>query len=1328
MANNVPTGIQNMADRFRTPQHAEYGPVPIWWWSGDKVTRDRLRWQMEQLLSQGVAQAVIMNLAPSGPLYGALADDPPFMSEEWWELFLGVGEDARELGFRFWPYDQIGFSGANFQGRLVTQHPSWAGQKLGRAEQVLDSDDPFTLTIPQNAHALSAYAVNADGDSAVAVPLNGDTASWSGNGDRLVVVYAQEHGFDYFNAAAVAALMDTVHGEFKRRASHLFGNVIVGFFQDELPSMPTWGTDLADRFRAEYGHDVTASLAALWGDPLPADAAIDPDVVRISYERLRTRLSREGFFDQLNGWFAENGLQCGFDQQSPAREGDPVGSVAVYGDYVQTHSGFSAPGSDHLGDPKVHSSMAHLSGGTRTWIEAFHSSGWGGTLEETYDWLAPFLKRGATLYDPHAVYYSTPGGWWEWAPPSTCWRQPYWPEYHILSGAVTRLSEALSHGTLVADTALIFPTTTVQAGYTFTGPTNAAAAATRTYHSLNGETAWSSERRGILDEAAYEYEIVNDVLLADARVDEAGLHIGPAVFRNVILPAMTVIDDEAAQTLARFVDAGGTLVAVETVPDAFLGTGPGAEAFSTAVDAGHVIAVATAGEVVDKLRRTTPWVQTDVPSLLREVAGGYLLALFAHDASTGTEQPIYKGDEGYLDWIEVGWASFWEGLRETGYNFRPIGERTSQVTLHGTQARHVQRWNPTTGERSDVAVTVHDDGTLTIDVDFRDGSVTLLAIGDQLPPADRAVPRQARTGSSIAVTDWTVEPTSTLDNRWGDFASRDREGVLPIEVWSFETAVGESLDNDTIWRPAVATFGPFGEVAGPVSSETIPEYAWMEAEWSLSRGIRDDVMHRDNLGPKGYVPEEFLSWKDVEAGDVVAARTWIDVPDDNHTLVVGVNARAEIRIDDIRHPAAEDAGYWSSVPVTSGRHRVEFRFTAMEREPVRANFAVVGDLAAYQRAEWVVPTDLPVTASVVSVTRTFDLDAQPKDGRIQVGAEQPCTIFINGTEVGRQNAFHPYGGHREARFHPYDLAPHLQIGTNILELRSVDSDRQVAVVVDSVPAAFGGLDLLTGQGAWTATRDSVPTLLARRSRQWGDPRLLSLVPRPHPLPQAGWLEKPPYPDGVVANVIPDLNPTASDPRWLRCTLPIGTTSIEVPADQTFTAFLNGVPVIASDGRIELAAPAEFQTVLTLRFDAQDGRRGGALLSNPLRASTAATSAPLEDWTELGLGALAGEVCYRATLPDVSLGEGERVQLDLGQVRGSVEVLIDGATAGQLAWGPYVVDITDQIGSNSVVEVRVHNTLAGYLDVASPTPGVFPGQKRAGLFGPVNLVVTQDTVG
>jgi hypothetical protein len=433
----VRPGVEDLLDRFTDPG-PQYGPLPIWWWSGARVTRERLRWQMEQLVAGGVRQAVVLCLAPTGPMFGSVADDPPFLSPEWLELFDAACADAEELGFTLWLYDQIGFSGANFQGRLIAAEPEFAGQALFR-RQAEGTD--VALTAPPGHDPLAAYAVLEDGER-IALSPDGGTARWAGAPARVTLVHAGTSGFDYFSASACAALLDQVHGTMEKAVGHRFGRSIGGFFQDELPPMPTWGRDFAATFAEAYGYDLLPRLWALWEpDPSPEAAR-----VRRDYHAHRATLARRGFFDQHDAWFAERGLVCGFDQASPAREGDPVGGVHTYGDYLGLHRGYGAPGSDHWGDAKVHSSLAHANGHERTWIEAFHSSGWGGTLEETYDWLAAFLRRGATLYDPHAVYYATVGGWWEWAPPSTCWRQPYWPSYPVFATAVSRLCAVLTAG------------------------------------------------------------------------------------------------------------------------------------------------------------------------------------------------------------------------------------------------------------------------------------------------------------------------------------------------------------------------------------------------------------------------------------------------------------------------------------------------------------------------------------------------------------------------------------------------------------------------------------------------------------------------------------------------------------------------------------------------------------------------------------------------------------------------------------------------------------------------------------------------------------------
>ncbi|MCB0152810.1 MAG: hypothetical protein KDE01_34790, partial [Caldilineaceae bacterium] len=79
-------------------------------------------------------------------------------------------------------------------------------------------------------------------------------------------------------------------------------------------------------------------------------------------------------------------------------------------------------------------------------------------------------------------------------------------------------------------------------------------------------------------------------------------------------------------------------------------------------------------------------------------------------------------------------------------------------------------------------------------------------------------------------------------------------------------------------------------------------------------------------------------------------------------------------------------------------------------------------------------------------------------------------------------------------------------------------------------------------------------------------------------------------------------------------------------------------------------------------------------------------------------------------------------LDLGRVRGTAEVWVNGAPAGVRIWSPYRFDITALVRSGeNGIEVLVLNTLAPYLDAQSPTFYIFPGQCDSGLLGPVRLL-------
>ena len=120
-----------------------------------------------------------------------------------------------------------------------------------------------------------------------------------------------------------------------------------------------------------------------------------------------------------------------------------------------------------------------------------------------------------------------------------------------------------------------------------------------------------------------------------------------------------------------------------------------------------------------------------------------------------------------------------------------------------------------------------------------------------------------------------------------------------------------------------------------------------------------------------------------------------------------------------------------------------------------------------------------------------------------------------------------------------------------------------------------------------------------------------------------------------------------------------------------------------------------------------------------RLITGIAAAPIRigDWRDIGLGSWSGGVAYSRRLA----GGNDRTLLDLGRVRGSVRVNVDGRTVGEAFCQPYRFDLTGLLDpAGSEVEVTVFNTLAPYLEQASPTPWTFPSQLHSGLLGPVSL--------
>ncbi|MBK3642052.1 glycosyl hydrolase [Streptomyces sp. MBT33] len=1284
----------------------DFGPTPLWWWSGAKVTRERLAWQMRRFAEGGVHNLVVINLAPAGPGFGAPADDPPWFGEEWWARFTDACALARESGMRLWFYDQIGFSGANIQGGVTRLHPEATGLALRRRRTTLVNG-----TVPLGGSEILVAAYAADGRR-----LSGDGAGRiaAPEGSRVELVTAVPTAFDYLAPDAVALLMDAVHHEFDRRVPEYLGDVVAGSFQDELPGTNSWSTRLPKEFLARRGYDLLDHLPALFDAALPGDPRSAK--IRADYYAVRAELTEEALFRPLAAWHEERGMLLGCDQSHPARSGYPAQSTQIYTDYFRTHRWFSAAGSDHHGDSKVHSSMAHLYGHERVWIEAFHSSGWGGTLEDTYDWLLPFLRSGANLYNPHASYFGTAGGWFEWAPPSTDWRQPYWRQYPAFSRAVARICSIMSWGTYSADVAVLHPTATMQALIPLDAPVrhfgdgrlgegHADADETqRHYLELCGTNNWLRPRPGALDRRGISFDVIDDSSVQRATATEGALRLRELAYSAVLLPAATVLEEGTARRLTELLDAGGRVVAVGRLPEAAAGTAGDDSAVAALTAHPRLLrapdAEAGAAAVADAAGHAT----ADVPLLVRrqgEQAVALVTAAFP-DARAHPPKGVHTIDPA---------------------RYAP----TRTVTVRAPVAE-AEVWNPATGTRHPARVTVTPDAS-AIEVPVARGTARR--------------PEPARTVDLSA--GWQGRLVPTLDNTWGDLALPADSAVDEPQIWTMDWT-----EDDTGWGRTRATYGNRVRHLPPVPADRAPDpldraavarvltgdsplvppaERWAVSLFSSSRGIPDpDGL----LGNKGLVTEEFVRVPVPGAGTVARVRTVVETghrgPAD-----LNVGAAAAKRVWWNGDLLETGDGYLATarVHVDQQRNVLEYELSDAEDRPSQISAKAHAPLGSYfclshpdrfgPRPEFMcLPQGVRPDGSVTYRGR-LSVDGDGTRAVLVVGAAAGVTVLLDGVVVARQEKAEYYESDWGAvpMFFRHELTP--GAGEHVLDVVADGTRTRDAVFVDLVA---GAASLVSGAG-WEARTGSWRGRTVEHGGRFGELQHCHAAVRPHPLPHAEWLNGTPVLGSAVLPLrcTDDVREAA---QRFRFTVPPGTVALDLPLALPARVKVDGGPeqaLTASELTLERslaeAADVEVVTAPTAVL------RGGGAWHGPVRVRTVPAPLPLGDWRSLGLGGWSGGVTYARELRAPA---GADPVLDLGRVRGSVEVTVDGEPVGEAFCPPYRFELHGAAGRTVRIEVTVRNTLAPYLAEATPTAWAFPSMLASGLLGPVTLTLPESVPG
>jgi hypothetical protein len=826
-----------------------YGEVPFYWWQGDTLTRERILWQLDQLSGKGISSLQInYSHRDSGGLTYGLSNPskPPLFSEAWWNLFRWFSGEAckRDMTVSLSDYT-IGVGQGYSMDEAIKDIPELNGSIL-KCTTVIASGK-INRKMAENILSLTGYKIETDSslvpDSRAdllpevkggILKHNFGKSQW-----KVICVYAEK----------VIPSYNPMHPESGKAYNHYFFDKFEAalpdkgsgrlnfFFSDELNfrlSGNLWDDRFAAEFKKRKGYDILPHLDELFVNSGPLAPKI-----RLDYNDVIVSLSEEHFFEPVYKWHQDRGLIFGCDHGGRGRD------VTEFGDYFRTQRWNQGPGSDQprlskdIIKAKVASSIAHLYERPRVWLEGFHSSGWGTSSADVVDAIFANFIAGYNLLSFHGLYYSTMGGWWEWAPPDNHFRMPYWNQMEPLMNCVRRLSFLLSQGYHNCDVAIIYPTEPVIA------------------EMAGGKSVELAFRTGeLLYEKGIDFDFIDYGSLDRSEVEDKELKVSGEKYKVLIVPSMKAIHYSSLNKIEAFRQAGGIIVNIGDLPEAN-----------------------------DKTGMNDP----DAAALVRKIFSKGRNMIQCSDPKEVPSAIEGKYDEAFKIYGKV--------MDRPYVMHRIIGRREVYALYNipeGTRCffrseGDAQLWNPWNGRVTSLSASsehVKDGTDITLPLTSKEIQIIVFdpdgeGTGNNILP--ERILKEYDTGN-----EWEFELRPSLDNRWGDYELPAENRLLGPEIRQLYLSEDQDytggLVNLNASSQITCGFGPHFVKLGPLpqlpQKEEIlnlapsiasgdvsiagKKYKWEDYAFSWQLGVEGDYGHQGYHGLKGEMYDNFIRLGSIE--------------------------------------------------------------------------------------------------------------------------------------------------------------------------------------------------------------------------------------------------------------------------------------------------------------------------------------------------------------------------------------------------------------------------------------------------------------------------------
>ncbi len=1350
------TSYDTLLHYFKNPDHATYGEVPLWWWEGAPMSNERVTWQLETLADQGVKAVCPIQRSPG-------RCDPQSFDDEWWEMFRFVNQECQRLGIQLWAYDQIGYGHYGWLEKAAARTRDESIYKIDFQTVEANSGDTLKHGLPEGrliaarAYPLENGIANDQKSIDIREAVDDKQLEWTApQGQwRITLITAKPQYAFYLSEAASDMFLDMLYGKIERTlGKESMGTSFAGVFQDEHPPTPTdnYTDKLASHFLERFGYPIGRAIPALHFDVGP----LTPKY-RTDFYDAYLGLIEKTYWKKVFDWTEERNILTSHDNWG---RNNIYTQSRGYIDYFRSQRWFSSPGYDDAGqrpvtqrnyyDAKIASSIARLYDRSRVWNEAFHSSGWGRTTDQTLSWLSAGMAFGANLYDEHGLYYSTNASTWEHAAPDPHWRQPYWEYYGTLSDWVTRTSYLMSQGQHVVDAAVHYPVASLLAD-------------------LNpNQTDIDYNLYMRLSQTLFDAEIDNDIAdddsILNGKIENGKLWMGKNGYQALVFGPEQTIRRSVLQKAYQFVNAGGTVLFYQQLPSASTEEGRNDSEIQTLLTTMLGVSL----EILDK---------AEEPIRHRMPNGGLVAYVPANQShlpqliSSNIDRDFQSKDgKVYVTHRRIEEIDI--------YLVQNISDGNNELDARFRVDAVPEIWDPFTGKVQPVDRFERRDG-YTYVIHRLEGSTAYFFIfkpGDKQSEINQKYLLQPE-GKPL-LEEWEFSVIPTRDNRWGEFRWPPSDDKIGPEVRYFrykeeqrpeesETWNQPGID-DSEWPQKTYSMGPYwlmldslpgeGNVAKTIlpTLDTIQAhtkielvgktYEWQTVEFSKQIGLTKAVPWGGHSGyPDGHIDKNFIQ---LPEGRKVLFTHLISPREQRLGLRVELrNSKPRLWVNGIEQPFEDAVG---NLPLNEGENTVLLdlpdgqggRLFVQEQPPSVKTLdeAAKGEVTPDLRdAHWIWVDD----AHACYMRKSFTLDETPQAARLIVTAFSGYRLFVNGVKLEEEIGPWARWTHPES----FNIKPYLQEGKNVIALwgqlyfgQHVNRDafsRRGAILAMKVRNADGNEWSLVTNESWKGVEEeqtdwenmgfddspwpNVDQRAKMGAQPWGSQLLNNIGTASEPKRPLSVNLSSPYLEcfNEIPGIIYDVKPAEADRiGWYRFSAPPGLYKMYLHTDAKAQVWVDGKEVNVNGGIVTVNEPPEGVSTVAIRMEMPHGEYAGAAFPKPISLELKGGNIKTGDWRNFALPTYSGIGVYKQTVQFNQEELKAKTVLDLGEVRVAAEVFVNEQPAGVRLAKPFKYDISPFLkkGANSI-EIRVANTIAPHY---TTIPALHIGPMESGLVGPVTL--------